>query len=52
MSSNPFCRKCKYEIREKDCIYCKRDGSRRKRGCPCPHYTLSWWEKFKMKIGF
>lgn len=52
MSSNPYCRKCKYEVREKDHIYCTRDGSIRKRGCPCAHHTLSWWEKLKMKLGF
>jgi hypothetical protein len=55
MSHNPFTglayKKCKYEVREKDHIYCKRDGSIRKRGCPCAHHTLSWWDKFKMKIG-
>ena len=41
---------CKYAVREKDCVYCKRDGSIRKRGCPCQHYTLSWWQKIKRKI--
>ena len=42
MSSNPYCRKCKYEVREKDHIYCRRDGTIRRRGCPCAHHTLSW----------
>lgn len=40
--------KCKYEQREQEHIFCARDGSIRKRGCPCPHHTLSAWDKFKI----
>ena len=45
---NPYMMKCKYECRKKDHIYCERDGSIRKRGCPCEHHALSVWSRFKM----
>ena len=40
--------KCKYAQREKDYVYCMRDGSFRKEGCPCRHFTLTAWGKFKV----
>ena len=42
--------KCKYAVREKDHVYCKRDGSIRKRGCPCHHHSLTLWERIKRKV--
>lgn len=38
---------CKYMNQEKDYVYCRRDGSRRKKGCPCNCYEPSFGERFK-----
>ena len=38
---------CKYMNQEKDYVYCRRDGSRRKKGCPCNCYEPSLGERFK-----
>lgn len=38
---------CKYANKEKDYIYCRRDGSRRKNSCPCPCYEPTVGERFK-----
>lgn len=42
---------CKYENREKDHVYCTRDGSVRKHGCPCPNYKPTLWMRIKKKLG-
>lgn len=46
---------CKYAAKSfvgKGYIKCQLDGSVRKNGCPCNKRELSWWQKFKQKIGW
>ena len=46
-------KECKHAVIQKDgTVYCRRDGSIRKNGCPCAHHTFSWWAKLKHKLGF
>lgn len=47
--------KCKYvkKCSVKGYVTCDRDNSRRKAtlaSCHCPHYELSWWQKFKNRF--
>ena len=41
---------CKYARRKKDYIYCTRDCTVRKKGCPCQHYKSSAWSRFKARL--
>lgn len=45
---------CKYDEKSllgNGYVRCQLDGSVRKNGCPCNKRELSWWQKFKQKLG-
>lgn len=37
---------CKHRLNKNNRVYCLRDGSWRTKGCPCPCYEPTWWERF------
>lgn len=46
---------CKYAEKSFVCrgyIKCQLDGSVRNNNCPCNKRELSWWQKFRQKIGW
>mgnify|MGYP003400379175 len=40
---------CKHYTEKDGIIYCGRDGSARRKGCPCPKFEITGWAKFKQK---
>lgn len=40
---------CKYYTEGDGAIYCGRDGSVRRKGCPCPKFRITAWEKLKQR---
>ena len=42
--------KCKYQENHKGYIICKRDNSRRTKGCPCPGFKSTFWRNLRDKI--